>query len=91
MSIIDLPTNAGVPIYDSTPVPRNEPVMPKKLGSSDKAAIFLLTRKIKKSKANKRQERIILDKMHKTGNFPVTCIHSKLLVNIAHRVAQDKS
>lgn len=91
MAIIDLPTCAGVPMYDPTPIPRNEPIMPKKLGSSDKAAIFLLAREIKQKKANKKQSRVHLDKFQKKGKFPVTCIHSKLLVNISYRVAQDRN
>jgi hypothetical protein len=66
-------------------------IMPKRLGSSDKAAVFLLAVKIQQSNANKRQTRCILDNMQKTRKFPVTCIHSKLLVNIAYQVAQDQS
>lgn len=91
MAIIDLPTCAGVPMYDDTPIPRNDPVMPKKLGSSDKAAIFLLALKIQKTGATQRKAWVFLNEMQKRRTFPVTSIHSKLLVKIAHKVAQDQS
>jgi hypothetical protein len=85
--ISDLPTNAGVPQRDYTPIPYLEIKRPKKMGAADKAAVFMVTREILAKGLNKKGTYKKVCQLQKEGMLPTTALHRKWLVEFSCKVA----